>query len=112
MEYNVSATTGVGTPNMIACTPCHTGLTNFNYNNVQTDITMLLDSLKNVLVGKGIMYSTGGSWYIKAGKYTTQQAGWYLNYQFVKEDYSLGIHNSKYAKALLVNSIEAAKASK
>lgn len=112
MEYNVSATTGVGTPNIIACTPCHTGLTNFNYNNVQTDITLLLDSLKNVLVAEGIMYSTGGSWYIKAGKYTTEQAGWYLNYQFVKEDYSLGVHNSKYAKALLVNTIEAVQSSK
>lgn len=93
-----------GAANVKACDGCHTGATNFDIMGGQTEIEHMLDSLKTLLTDAGI-YGYQGS-YIYAGTYTADEAGCYLNYQFLEEDRSLGVHNYSYAKALLTNSIE------
>jgi hypothetical protein len=101
---------GTITPNMAACTDCHSGATSFDIMGGQTEIAMLLDSLKSLMTDAGI-YGYNGS-YIYPGTYSAEDAGCYLNYQFVYADHSLGVHNTSYARALLTNSIEHLNAKK
>lgn len=90
--------------NVAACENCHPGESDFDINGVQTEIAMLLDSLGNMLVAAGIQTSSGSA---VSGTYTAELVGARLNWQFVEEDRSLGVHNYEYAKALLINSINA-----
>ncbi len=82
---------------------CHSDLEDFDYNDVQTNVEELLDSLGNVLVSKGFLSASGS---VTTGTYSSNDAGVILNYQWILEDKSMGVHNSKYIEALLVNSLE------
>ncbi len=95
------------TPNVVACTPCHTGATDFNINGAQDDIEALLAELEDLLITEGVLNPNSGLW--NTGTYRTEVAGAAINWIFIEEDRSKGVHNYKYAKALLTNSIEALK---
>ncbi len=109
MEYDSHGTPYV---NVTGCSPCHaigtsteitalrTKITNF-----QASIQTLLDQLEALLIAQNVYDPATGL--MKAGTFTANQGGAYLNYQSIKEDKSLGVHNPQYAKALLQNSIEA-----
>ena len=56
------------------------------------------------LIAAGIMTEAGGS--AVTGTYPSNVAGARMNYQMCLEDRSKGVHNPKYVKALLTNSIE------
>jgi len=97
-----------GTVKMLTngCTACHT-----NATTLATLITdrkaltqSLLDQLEAKLVTAGIYNTTTGL--CNAGTYSADVAGAFINYQTIKEDKSLGIHNPAYTEALLKNSIE------
>ena len=90
--------------NIAACTQCHAGIENFNINGVQDEIEDLLGQLEDLLLAAGILNPESGRW--NPGTYPTNVTGAALNWKFVEEDRSHGIHNYKYAKALLTNSIE------
>lgn len=96
-----------GTPNIVACTACHAGATDFNINGTQDEIVVLLAELEELLVAEGVFNEATGLW--RPGKYRTEVAGAALNWIYIKEDRSKGVHNYKYAKALLTNSIESLK---
>ena len=62
------------------------------------------DSLGNMLMAKGWI---DGSGYVKTPvTLAPDDAGVVLNWRWVLEDNSLGIHNPAYTKAMLQNSIE------
>lgn len=93
------------TPLAAVCAKCHEGATNFNVAGIQTTVDSLMAVLKEKLVEKGI-YNTAND-LAKTGTHAANVAAAYYNYKFVYYDKSKGVHNPKYTKAILINSIEA-----
>ncbi len=97
-------------PNLKACNDCH-GVTeeNFNYGSVQTEVEHLLETLRDRLVELGVVeyVEADAAFEPKVGTYPMVQAQAYFNWIGLEEDRSLGVHNPKYVKALLLNSIAA-----
>lgn len=90
--------------NVRACTPCHTGLTNFNVNGTQDHIASLIIELEPLLPKEngGILYeSTATTALSEDEKHAA------FNYSFVEADASQGVHNAIYAKQLVWDSITA-----
>jgi len=96
---------GGSQPNMVGCVACHAEADDFNVNGAQDEIEELLLELEGLLIAKGVYNTNSGLW--NTGTYETNVAGAALNYIFVKEDRSDGVHNFNYARALLKNSIDA-----
>jgi len=90
--------------NVVACTECHGDIDDFNIEGSQDTIVALLGELEEILLDRGVLNPNSGLW--NTGTYPTDLAGAALNYIFIEEDRSKGVHNFKYAKALLRNSIE------
>lgn len=87
-----------------ACKVCHDDITDFDYNNVQTDIAAKLAILEIALDDAGLFDASG---YMVPGTYGIDTVGAFYNFKTVQEDRSMGIHNPPYILALLQNSIEA-----
>lgn len=103
--HNMSMTYNEGSPLMGACISCHTDAEDFDINGYVTEIKGLLESLKEKLTEAGIYNPETGL--ANSGKsYSANVAGAYLNFVTIEEDRSHGIHNPKYTKALLTNSLE------
>lgn len=100
-------------PSLKACNDCHgkTPSTNYNYGGIQTDTQERLTQLRDKLLALGVITKTtvdGVDTYApKAGSVPMVQAQAVFNYFGIKYDRSLGVHNPKYVKALLVNTLEA-----
>jgi hypothetical protein len=107
-----------GEDNVEACnsTICHHGtITDFNrpaaedYDNdgniegVQDEIDGLLDELKTMLIAADLLTSEGDP--VERNVAAQDSVGAVYNYEFVLGDGSRGIHNTKYAVALLQSSI-------
>lgn len=103
MEYDYH---GHGVLNTAGCVGCHsdTDALETKVEDTQTDITNLLTQLGTILVTQGVMDTT---FHAVPGNMTADQAGGVMNFNFVREDGSLGVHNHAYAKTLLQNSIDA-----
>lgn len=69
----------------------------------QAQIEAKLAELEALLVARGKWNSANGQ--NTKGDFTGHEAGALFNYKFVKDDNSRGVHNFKYAYALLSNSI-------
>lgn len=87
-------------PTTNACTACHT-------NGAPTEVSgyaVDFETLKGLLIAAGSLTESGST---VSGTYpiAVAQATW--NWKTLEEDKSNGVHNPKYAKALLKNSIEA-----
>ncbi|MFA5817454.1 MAG: hypothetical protein WC865_17770 [Bacteroidales bacterium] len=99
--------------NLTGCKKCHTDATSTDVNGKQTEIAGLLGQLKTKLIEKKLLNAdTGLAWPYnnasgKGARWTLKEAGAFFNYKMVKEDRSSGVHNYKYVKALLVNSLGA-----
>lgn len=105
------------------CTKCHTGATSYNINNRQTDIDALIKALGDKMNKTTQILETDangnytGYLYIKSGTtnpnaptfqyLTNAQIASLINIQIAIRDKSHGVHNYKYIKALLKNSIDA-----
>ena len=102
-------------PDTDACEVCHTDIgRNFDYRDTQTEISELLEELAVLLVADSLVVLDDDdpedlieSDTIEDQTVSSAKAGAVLNFFTVLEDKSLGIHNAKYVKALLKNSIEA-----
>lgn len=90
--------------NLAGCTSCHSdeSALETKIETTQTEIETLLASLADKLVTAGALSATNGT---VPGTYSANVAGALMNYRLVEEDRSGGVHNYKYAKALLENSI-------
>lgn len=112
---------GTEIPHVASCAQsnCHAGATNFDIEGKVTEIKNLLAELRQKLIDKGLLdisRNTDGknvlNEYIllpgnKPKKFSALEAGAVLNYLLIAKDRSNGVHNYKYAKALLKNTIEA-----
>lgn len=108
--------------NTAGCETCHTGgLDSFDDHpfggaGVQTEILGLLVDLETELVRIGIKRGMTPGYnlhdlepYINENvAYPANVAAAFANWQMFAEDRSLGIHNPRYARAVLTNSIEVA----
>lgn len=92
--------------NTAACyTDCHAAPSpaTFDYNGVQTEITMLADSLHTLLVARGYILANGNR---VSGTRTSDEAGAIWNWLMIEEDRSWGVHNANYMRDLLQSSID------
>ncbi|GAB1453089.1 hypothetical protein MASR2M47_31450 [Draconibacterium sp.] len=97
-------------PNLDACNKCHNvNEANFNYGSVQTEVAKSLEELRDKLIALGVVeYSEADKAYEPVvGVYPMIQAQAYFNWIGLEEDRSLGVHNPKYVKALLQNTLKA-----
>ncbi|MFZ1730901.1 MAG: hypothetical protein WBQ23_00615 [Bacteroidota bacterium] len=93
------------TLNVAGCQSCHSGTKDFDVNGAVTEIEALGAQLEALLVADGLLDEASGA--SKAGTWSANKTGALWNYRMLfVEDRSGGVHNPKYAKALLTNSIE------
>lgn len=117
--------TVAGTENVTKCISCHSGATNHDINGVQTAVKQLMLDIETVLVSKNILKNNGvgtnGYGGVNTDGYilgdngtgnasssnprtvTAKQAKAIYNFKCVYEDYSYGVHNPDYIKAVLEN---------
>jgi hypothetical protein len=89
--------------NLGTCNKCHDELEDFNYDEVQDDVTAMTATLKTLLVNAGLIDDSSHT--IEDVTTSADSAGAVWNYLLVYEDRSKGVHNSKYALGLLESSI-------
>jgi hypothetical protein len=91
--------------NVAGCTGCHADIEEFDVNGAITEFEGLYVQLEDALKAKGILDANG----VIPTPQTlpANQAAALWNYKYLQEDRSKGVHNPKYAKAMLQNSIEA-----
>lgn len=96
-----------GDLNFNGCIACHddTDALEMLVMNTQTEVDALLLELGTKLNELGLLNDALER--IVPGEFTNVQLGVAWNYLYVKEDKSFGVHNAKYTRALLTNSIEA-----
>lgn len=98
-------------PSVTACNSCHGGtpINDYNYGGVQSDIHAKLEQLRDKLVELGVVeyVAADAAYEPKAGTYPMLHVQAYFNWIGLEEDRSLGVHNPKYVRALLVNTLEA-----
>jgi hypothetical protein len=87
-------------PNDASCTVCHTS----GVPDMAGEINQLLDNLAGILQTNGVL---DADHHLVPGVYPVELAGAYYNWIMLEEDRSLGVHNPKYFRALLTNSIAA-----
>lgn len=97
-----------GEVNMNGCVACHSDgdALETMIEETQADVLDLLDQLAVKLNAAGIL-DDDFAYAVVPNDLTGLQLGALYNYQYVKEDNSLGVHNYKYVKTLLQNSIDA-----
>jgi len=97
--------------NLAACTECHAGLTTFDYQGKQTEIQGLIDQLTTKLNNLGLIEMVDGkpTGYVKltSGSLTSTNKNFaaIVNFQLALRDGSKGIHNYKFTKKMLENTI-------
>ncbi len=98
-----------GDLNMNGCVQCHSdaGELQMMVDGTQAEIETLLEELKVELEAIGILSFQFGADRATAGTWDPTHVGALWNYLYVEEDKSHGVHNYKYAKTLLENSIDA-----
>lgn len=106
MAYSYHGST---VPNTAGCETagCHAGAgswTDFDYRSVQTDTKALLALLKTRLE-TDLLLDAGD--HVIPKTMTADQAGAVLNYLLVLKEWSNGVHNPRYAEALLENTLAA-----
>lgn len=82
---------------------CHPSAEDFDYDNAQTIVDSLLDSLGVMLLAEGLIDGTD---HPVTDTLDGDVAGAVYNFVLVHEDRSEGIHNFKYIKGLLDSSID------
>jgi hypothetical protein len=86
-----------------ACQMCHPGLTDFNFNNGQTDIANLMGQIESYFGVPGDSLSS--TTYTATITNPARREAIY-GYLFVKNDGSHGVHNPSYATSLLTNALQ------
>ncbi|MEZ4999757.1 MAG: hypothetical protein R2744_06405 [Bacteroidales bacterium] len=106
MEYEVHEEATLYTPGCIACHTAEEAET--KVTALHTEVSGKLATLEGLLITIGIYDPVAGL--AVAGSYAPEVAGAYVNYQSIKEDKSMGVHNPNYVNALLDNTIAAMSA--
>jgi len=94
-------------PSEDACIVCHADIDGFDYRDIQTEMEELMDELQAALIADGLLLEEDGETHPNDEAVTTHnKAGALFNYQGLVSDGSYGIHNTKYTRAILQNSID------
>jgi hypothetical protein len=94
-------------PSLNSCNTCHE-TEDYNYGGTQTLVASQLDQIRDKLVEFGVMTGDEEDGYsVVPGTYPMVLARAYFNWIGIEEDRSLGVHNPRYIKALLINTLEA-----
>lgn len=92
--------------NTAGCIDCHTASeANDAVESLQAEIQTSLDSLGVLLVAAGIYNPAGTSGTAVKGDYPNKVAGAYWNFISIIEDKSMGVHNPKFVRKILSNTI-------
>jgi hypothetical protein len=96
-------------PSLASCNECHDANDeNFNYGGVQTEVHEMLVELRDKLIELHVVEGNDEEGYHPhVGTYPIAYVQAFFNWVGLEEDRSLGVHNPKYVKALLRNSMEA-----
>ena len=95
---------GHSMPNVSGCNKCHAGIESFNQNNIQADVTALLEELRSLLLEAGLLDSNNQA---VPGTYSADEAGALWNYLLITHDGSLGVHNPAFTREMLNRAIAA-----
>lgn len=92
---------------LVSCESCHSGIESFDLGGFQTDFAAKLKQLEDLLVADGLleMDEDGHGSPINGQEVEQNKAGALFNYFILVNDGSHGVHNPRYAEALLDNSI-------
>ena len=88
--------------NTAACEKCHTDVSSFDIEHVQTEVEEMVEHLEGLLESAGL-WADGGPVIIKT---SADSAGAVWNLALVEDDRSEGVHNPAYIKGLLESSIQ------
>jgi hypothetical protein len=92
--------------NTSGCLECHTAKeAEAAVETLQAEVLVLMEELGSKLVTAGIYNPAGTSGTAVKGDYTNRVAGAYWNFISVHNDFSDGVHNPKFVKTVLTNSI-------
>lgn len=100
-----------GYQNINGCVACHADAESFDLNGVQTEITGLIHELDELLMAHKLIDDTGHAIPHASDtgigrEWTSNEAGAVFNLLLTHYEGSHGVHNYKYTKALLTNTIE------
>jgi hypothetical protein len=85
-------------PQVSTCVACHADAKDFDINGTRTKIEEKYNALKDKLTKAGLLDATGA---VVPGTYEEAKAFPLWVYGYITEDASMGVHNPKYANALL-----------
>ncbi|MEW5924895.1 MAG: hypothetical protein AB1746_13005 [Candidatus Zixiibacteriota bacterium] len=91
------------------CQGCHPTAESYDYDGIQTEVTALLEDLKNLLFDAGILIEDGTPPDTIIGDAIIADkniAGALYNFVLIEEDRSEGVHNPAYVVDLLETSID------
>ena len=92
-------------PDIASCQTCHSGIENFDYNGVQTEVEGMLKELGSLLEVRGLLEDG----HPVPGTYSEEQAGALWNYIAVVEDGSSGVHAPGFIRSILQVGIDTLK---
>ncbi|MBI9033312.1 MAG: ammonia-forming cytochrome c nitrite reductase subunit c552 [Bacteroidales bacterium] len=94
-------------PNFSVCADCH-GADDVEamVEDLHAEVEALMVTLAEKLRAAGIM-NADDTYAVTNTPFSADVAGAFLNYKFVEEDKSMGVHNPSYVKNLLEDSIDA-----
>jgi hypothetical protein len=85
---------------------CHPGASDFDIDDVQTDVAAMIEELGELLLAAGLINENSEDGHPDVSEAPVDQAVALWNWLYVAhEDKSLGVHNPDYAKALLEEGI-------
>ena len=88
-----------------SCQACHSGIEDFDFSGLQTQVQEMLDELETGLIAKGWLDEEG---HPTVAQIPEEEAAALWNWIYIAhEDKSLGIHNPAYTKALLQAGLDA-----
>jgi len=109
--HTFRVTNSDGSLNVNGCNTCHGSIDLSNVEAIQTEIKGLLDDIHQKLMDFKLVDNSNHA--IPSAKaegkgsdWTSNEAGAVFNYLLIEEDRSEGIHNYKYIKTLLTNTLE------
>ena len=91
-----------------ACAVCHTDIDGIDeYRGVQDEFALLMTELETVLLADSLLAGDPGDTHPNTPiTRSANKMGALMNFMGLVDDGSLGIHNTKYQRAMLQNSIE------
>ncbi len=114
MSFGAEGEESDNVANTCAQSGCHVTATSYDILGIQTQIQGLLEDIETILVAQGIKAADSPAPYNEetleayavAATFPANLVAAMANWQLFAEDWSFGVHNPAYARAVLVNTLE------